>query len=111
MKPDIVIRNGAECWVADTKWKVVDERDSKHGVSQSDMYQLYAYGKKYKDDGCQRVFLIYPKGDYFTKEKEFIFEENDENDEKLILQCLPFDCEASNQDEHIDMDSYLKRCE
>jgi len=105
MKPDIVIRNGDECWVADTKWKVIDERDSKHGVSQSDMYQLYAYGKKYKDDGCQGLFLIYPKGDYFTKEKEFIFDES--LDEPLRLQCLPFYCEAPNQDEHIDMGSYL----
>ncbi len=101
MKPDIVIRKGDECWVADTKWKVIDERDSKHGVSQSDMYQLYAYGKKYKDDGCKGLFLIYPQGNYFTKGKEFIF------DESLSLQCLPFDCEAPNQGKHIGMGSYL----
>ena len=109
MKPDIVIRNGDECWVADTKWKVIDERESKHGVSQSDMYQLYAYGKKYKADGCQMVFLIYPKSDYFTKEKEYIFEENDETNEKLSLQCLPFDCEVKEQDMHIDMGGYLQK--
>lgn len=41
--------------VMDTKWKCLTE---KKGVSQADMYQMYAYGKKYE---AQKVVLIYPK--------------------------------------------------
>jgi len=103
MKPDIVIRKGDECWVADTKWKMIDKREAKHGVSQSDMYQLYAYGKKYKEDNCQGLFLIYPKHEQFTEDKIFVFEE------KLKLQLLPFDCEALRQKGHIDMKISLQK--
>ena len=56
LKPDIVIDNGAI--IADTKWKLLGEDKVHQGISQADMYQLYAYGTKYKN--CQKLFLIYP---------------------------------------------------
>ncbi|MDQ7002478.1 MAG: restriction endonuclease, partial [Ghiorsea sp.] len=101
MKPDIVIRKGGKCWVADTKWKMIDKRGAKHGVSQSDMYQLYAYGKKYAEDKCQALFLIYPKHEQFTADKTFMFEKD------LSLSCLPFDCEARQQTQHLEIQGRL----
>jgi len=86
MKPDIVIKRGSDCWVADTKWKLIDERETNYGISQSDMYQLYAYGKKYEGEGCKRLFLIYPKTSAFKSDKLFKFEDN------LLLECIPFNC-------------------
>ncbi|MBE0496496.1 MAG: McrC family protein [Campylobacterales bacterium] len=56
LKPDIVIDNGAK--IADTKWKLLGEDKTHQGISQADMYQLYAYGTKYKN--CKKLFLIYP---------------------------------------------------
>ncbi|MDX8412760.1 MAG: McrC family protein [Mariprofundales bacterium] len=100
LRPDIVIKQKDNLWVADTKWKVLDEKDTNHGISQGDMYQLYAYGKKY--EGCNGLFLIYPKGNHFKNSKQFIF------DEKSILQCLPFDCETQDKKAHIDMEQYLQ---
>ncbi|WP_313697680.1 5-methylcytosine restriction system specificity protein McrC [Pantoea sp.] len=44
--------------IADTKWKLLNEADRKLGVSNSDMYQLYAYAGRYKVPHLQ---LIYPK--------------------------------------------------
>ena len=46
LEPDIFITQGAQRWVLDTKWKLLDEADrrGKYGLSQSDFYQLYAYG-------------------------------------------------------------------
>ena len=104
LKPDIVIRKGDECWVADTKWKMIDENEAKHGVSQGDMYQLYAYGKKYEQDDCQGLFLIYPRNDCFTNEKKFWF------DDKLWLKCLPFDCEADPKADPVGIKSCLEGC-
>jgi len=52
LRPDIVI-NEDEQLIADTKWKMIkDEKD----ISQADMYQLYAYGTKYKE--CKTLFDI-----------------------------------------------------
>jgi len=56
LRPDIVIDNGAI--IADTKWKLLSEDKAHQGISQADVYQLYAYGTKYKS--CQKLFLIYP---------------------------------------------------
>jgi len=87
LRPDIVIQQGEKCWVADTKWKLIDKQERNHGISQSDMYQLYAYGKKY--DNCQGLFLIYPKSIIFNEDKLFSFEDH------LNLTCTPFACDSS----------------
>lgn len=52
MKDKIVIR------IADTKYKMLAEDDVKYGVSQSDLYQMFAYSRKYK---VQDIILIYPR--------------------------------------------------
>lgn len=57
LRPDIVIGEGVT--IADTKWKVLSEEKSYQGISQSDVYQMYAYATKYQH--CQKIALIYPK--------------------------------------------------
>lgn len=59
MKPDIVIKNKAseQVFVMDTKWKVLSDAKTNYGISQSDMYQMYAYQKKYTSEN---VTLLYP---------------------------------------------------
>lgn len=59
-KPDILIRRaGAITHVIDTKWKRISPRidDPKQGVSQSDVYQMMAYGQLYR---APRLTLLYP---------------------------------------------------
>jgi 5-methylcytosine-specific restriction enzyme subunit McrC len=60
LKPDIVLsKKGCNPIVIDTKWKLLNsDSDKNYGISQADMYQMYAYGKKY---GAEKVVLIYPK--------------------------------------------------
>ena len=58
LKPDIVVTcktNSEKLIIADTKWKIIKEEKD---ISQSDMYQLFAYGKKYAN---QTLYLIYPR--------------------------------------------------
>ena len=60
MKPDIVIenKNNNSIYIMDTKWKVLSDTKPNYGISQADMYQMYAYQKKY---GAKNVTLLYPK--------------------------------------------------
>lgn len=95
LKPDIVIDNGKV--IADTKWKLLNEDKTHQGVSQADMYQLFAYGKKYTKSPCEKLFLIYPKqADSESLLKHTYHFENQVNNSKecggrLNLQILFFD--------------------
>jgi 5-methylcytosine-specific restriction enzyme subunit McrC len=59
-RPDILVKRGDDVvQIIDTKWKRIAIRvdDPKQGVSQSDVYQMMAYGQLYK---CDRLTLLYP---------------------------------------------------
>lgn len=65
LKPDLLIRDADRAvLVLDTKWKLLDSLKAngteKYGLSQTDFYQLQAYGQSYLD-GQGDVILIYPK--------------------------------------------------
>lgn len=68
LRPDIVIRHTNQTFVLDTKWKQVNGQEStangNYGIEQADMYQLYAYGKKY---AATDLFLIYPANETFRQ--------------------------------------------
>ena len=67
MKPDIVMRKEERTIVLDTKRKMINEnnREKKYDISQSDMYQLFAYSQKYNSDS---VYLIYPRSQNFVND-------------------------------------------
>ena len=88
MIPDICLleyRTNIPKIILDTKWKRIDESQDKingnHGIVQGDVYQLFAYGKKY---GCEYVGLIYPKTENYDTVYHYIIDE-------LNLFCFPFD--------------------
>ena len=84
LKPDIALMEGGQVrYVLDAKWKRLDPVKPNHDVSQADVYQLFAYGKRY---GCRRVVLLYPKTAVFRETLRFRFV-----DEDLALTCFPFD--------------------
>jgi len=76
IKPDIVIRNkkNHKTFVLDTKWKVLEDKKYNFGISQTDMYQMYAYDKKYSSE---MVTLIYPLTDKISSNKDIHFYSND----------------------------------
>lgn len=93
LKPDLLVKKGAggeTLVVLDTKWKLLDKDKAnakdKYGLSQSDFYQLHAYGHSYLN-GKGDVVLVYPKTDTFPGPLEvFDFLENS----ALRLWVLPF---------------------
>lgn len=79
LRPDIFLKDK---FIADTKWKIVS---SSNDISQADLYQLYAYGKKHE---CSNLYLIYPKIE--GVKQEFI---KFGYDDKMLLEILYFDLE------------------
>lgn len=60
-KPDITgLRDNKPTWIIDTKWKLLDEQEHNHGISQGDVYQLLGYAHRYE---AGDVYLIYPHHD------------------------------------------------
>jgi 5-methylcytosine-specific restriction enzyme subunit McrC len=64
LRPDIVLEFGGHTVVLDTKWKLLSDNARYSGISQSDMYQMYAYSKKYEADG---IVLVYPHTDAVSR--------------------------------------------
>lgn len=64
LRPDLVLESGERTVVLDTKWKLLSDNVRNNGISQSDMYQMYAYSKKYDADG---IVLLYPQSDSVSK--------------------------------------------
>lgn len=94
MKPDISLctSSGTVRFILDAKWKHIGENgnESIDNISSSDLYQLYAYGKRYE---CQTVALVYPKNSIFTQPCTFRFFDN------LKLVLVPFDVSSSKASE------------
>lgn len=85
-KPDISLTDGSGrvVFILDAKWKEIDasKPDKNYGIAQSDLYQLYAYGKRYK---CRKLALVYPRTRKFKAPLTYRLVD------ELELICLPFD--------------------
>jgi 5-methylcytosine-specific restriction enzyme subunit McrC len=72
MRPDIILqkdsRDHASRLILDTKYKRLGGLDKKEGVSQSDLYQMHAYSKKYD---CPSVVMLYPQTSKESKSFDF----------------------------------------
>ncbi len=84
LKPDIVItRDDGSRMILDTKWKsLVYKPRANYGISQSDMYQMYAYSKKYE---TPEVWLLYPVNDEMRDHQDISFESDDGVNVKLFF--------------------------
>jgi 5-methylcytosine-specific restriction enzyme subunit McrC len=58
----------------DTKWKVLSDEKANLGISQGDMYQMYAYQKKYN---ATNVTLLYPQTDWISGDTNFSYHSDD----------------------------------
>ncbi len=76
LKPDIVVKRRVDgtIYVLDTKWKLLSRTKANYGISQADMYQMYAYQKKYH---ALNVTLLYPATDALNTFNSLQFQSND----------------------------------
>lgn len=81
IKPDIVCKKENRIIIMDTKWKNLISNESKnYGILQSDMYQMYAYSKKYN---TSEIWLLYPLNDEMRGHPEIIFKSEDNTTVRL----------------------------
>ncbi len=106
LRPDILVETDKnsqkyECIIIDTKWKAIDasQPDRHYLIDMKDMYQLYAYGQKYRQgqtkeigfDVIPKLVLVYPYSEKFTEYlPEFVYEDIKEKI-GLKLMVVPFD--------------------
>lgn len=75
LRPDIVCKRGDRTVIMDTKWKsLINSERANYGISQSDMYQMYAYSKKYE---TSEIWLLYPLNDEMRDHSDIEFESGD----------------------------------
>ncbi|KGM37719.1 McrC family protein [Streptococcus sinensis] len=102
LKPDIYMsQEGMKSFVLDTKWKkLIEDKSKNYGISQSDMYQMYAYAYKYD---VENVILIYPK-DEEVKLANFpsYIQEGQKNEhiKKIVVKVFLYD--LSNEEKSIE---------
>lgn len=106
LRPDIVVESNHDshhydCIIIDTKWKAIDSHSPKSNylIDIKDMYQLYAYGQKYRQGESLRaghnvipkLILLYPSSEKFIQPlPEFVYEDI-LNKYGLKLMVVPFD--------------------
>lgn len=107
IRPDLLAKHKTApyCIILDTKWKRINGRGAgdKYGINQSDIYQLYSYGKVYqrKDKNAvdTSLVLLYPQNDNFREPVDFNEDENQsvhnknslDRSESLNLKIFPID--------------------
>jgi len=103
LKPDLMIfKDKTPSIVLDTKWKLINSSGKdKYGISQADMYQMFAYGHKYLN-GNGHIFLIYPEQDNFNAPIEYSFDFSDE----LKVWVVPFIIDTHGKSRLVLPDSF-----
>lgn len=98
LRPDIYLEKGDDVVLMDTKWKLLtDDRTEKYGISQADMYQMYAYHKRFKN--VKKVILLYPS---LEKKEPLTFVVDDDN-VQIFVAYLPFGNEGFNVEGVVEM--------
>lgn len=75
LRPDLVLERDGRTIIMDTKWKrLIDHERKNYGILQADMYQMYAYSKKYE---TSEIWILYPMNDEMRDYKEIKFASGD----------------------------------
>ncbi|PHA78085.1 McrC family protein [Bacillus toyonensis] len=96
LKPDIVIERNdtSRKIILDTKWKALyNNPRSNYGIVQADMYQMYAYAKKYNTN---EIWMLYPINDEMINVENVEFK----SDDNVVVKV--FFVDVSNINESIN---------
>lgn len=83
LRPDIVIRTNKHTHILDTKWKMLNNDPSvNYGISQADMYQMFAYSKKYE---TKYIWVLYPITEQMKNHKPIVFKSGKDTEVRIIF--------------------------
>ena len=111
LQPDLKFIQRKDRMIGDTKWKLIDQDDraNNYKIAQADVYQLFAYAKKYlANQPIKKVMLIYPRTDHFDRPLDVFWYQRDHE----ALYVLPYDLErdtliTSDDSSPFEIDSQL----
>lgn len=97
MKPDMAFLDQANnvVSIADAKWKLLDDREKKLGISQADLYQMSSYASRY---GVKRLALIYPKQQWLQEAVELQLQGT-----SSTLQIIPIEVNGAKDSIKVNM--------
>lgn len=99
MRPDLVLRNEKKCVIMDTKWKILeDDPYNNYKITSADMYQMYAYSKRYK---AEDIWLLYPITDWLRKKNDIVYDTG-EADTGFATRIHIFGVDVANIKESIE---------
>lgn len=94
LRPDVVLKRNGVTVVMDTKWKRLMNIDSvNYGISQADMYQMYAYSKYYNSP---EIWLLYPMTNELKDHEEISYTTNDKTGIATRVNVFFIDLGAEN---------------
>lgn len=90
LQPDIVVstidthtKKFRPFVIMDTKWKrLYDSPDNNYGISQADMYQMFAYSKKYD---VKNIWLLYPFVEELRNHEPIVFRDGDKTEVNIFF--------------------------
>jgi 5-methylcytosine-specific restriction enzyme subunit McrC len=94
LRPDLVLLKNKI--IIDTKWKILEDSKSHFNISERDMYQMFAYGKRYQSEiengVAPKLFLVYPSNVLNSQDlPKYLF------GDEMSLNIVTFDLLAENQ--------------
>jgi 5-methylcytosine-specific restriction enzyme subunit McrC len=109
MRPDILIGDSPWEAIIDTKYKVLIEDDRKFGVSQADLYQMYAYAG---NTSVMKCMLLYPSVTE-VHNRDFIlsvpFSDREVRDVEILIRSINLSRDLNNHDELEKFRNELRR--
>jgi len=105
LAPDILVSHhpSSRKLVIDTKWKHV----VKKGISNSDLYQLYAYTHRY---GCNRSILLYPQvPDVDCREFCILDDQNNQSDRYVCVRFVNMNRNLYDKQQRIQLADELEK--
>lgn len=122
LRPDIFIEAGVktdpfrtyQSLIIDTKWKNLNQEkpDSNYLIEIKDMYQLFAYGRKYENGpfpAVPKLVLLYPFSQKFNKPLDDYIFDKIAGKYNLRLQVEPFDLTTDHNGYMEQISSILSR--
>lgn len=107
LRPDIIITkpDGTQI-IVDTKWKrLIDNPNKNYGISQSDMYQMFAYAIKYN---TPHVWLLYPITKELRDQYDITYESSGEHGVEVKIRIFFVDV-VNIKESLIKLQSFLAR--
>lgn len=87
LRPDIVVKKD-KVIIMDTKWKrLINNQRENYGISQADMYQMYAYSKEYDSS---EVYVLYPYVKEFEHVNPIVFKNFNGNTLNIHIYFIEF---------------------